>query len=188
MSRDQAYELLTNHVQSPSLIKHCLAVEAAMCGLARYFRENETSWGMAGLLHDADWETTRETPERHTLELMDWLEEFDLEDDDSIKSAILAHNHFHNGHQPPQNMMEWSLYCCDELTGLIVAITLVTPDKKIASVDVASILRKMGQSNFAAGVDRDQIRLCEENLGISLEEFISIVLEAMQGISGELGL
>jgi predicted hydrolase (HD superfamily) len=143
---------------------------------------------MAGLLHDADWETTRETPERHTLELMDWLEEFDLEDDDSIKSAILAHNHFHNGHQPPQNTMEWSLYCCDELTGLIVASTLVLPDKKISSLTTESVINRFGESSFAKGVDRDQIRQCEDNLGIPLDEFITIVLESMQDISEELGL
>lgn len=188
MTRDEAYTLLTNHVQGQNLVRHCLAVEATMRSLARYFHENEDSWGMAGLLHDADWETTRETPERHTLDLMDWLEDFDLEDDDSIKQTILAHNHFHNGHNPPQTQMEWSLYCCDELTGLIVAATLVLPDKKIDSLTTESVLNKFKQPSFAAGVNRDQITLCEQELGINLEDFIAIALEAMQSIAGELGL
>ena len=188
MIRQEAYNLLIDHVKSDNLIHHCQSVEAAMRALARYFHENEDSWGIAGLLHDADWETTRETPERHTLELMEWLEDFDLEDDDSIKKAILAHNHFHNGHNPPQTTMEWSLYCCDELTGLIVATTLVLPDKKIASLDVSVVILKFNMNDFAAGVDREQIELCQDKLGIQLEDFIGIVLEAMQSIAEEIGL
>lgn len=187
MTRDEAYKLLNEHVSGENLIRHCLAVEAAMKALARYFNEDEESWGIAGLLHDADWETTRVTPERHTLELMDWLEEFDL-GDEAIKSAILAHNHFHNGHEPPQTMMEWALYCADELTGLIVATTLIMPEKKLAAVTSESVLNKLPQKAFAAGVNRDHITLCEDKLGISLEEFIGIVLGAMQETSDELGL
>lgn len=186
MSRDDAYKLLTEHVSGENLIRHCLAVEASMRALAKYFSENEESWGIAGLLHDADWETTRETPERHTIQLMDWLEEFDLADES--KEAILAHNHFHNGHQPPQNLMEWSLYCSDELTGLIVACTLVRPEKKIATLEVASVISKFPQTTFAAGVDREKIKLCEDKLGISQEDFVGIVLGAMQGIADEVGL
>lgn len=188
MTREDAYSLLTEHVQSENLIRHCLAVEASMKALARYFHDNESSWGIAGLLHDADWETNRETPERHTLDLMDWLGDFDLEDDDSIKKAILAHNHFHNGHNPPQTQMEWSLYCCDELTGLIVASTLVLPDKKLSSLTAQSVLKKFPEQSFAAGVDRSQIQLCEDKLGITLEDFVGIVLEAMQSIAGDLDL
>lgn len=188
MTRDEAYKLLTDHVKSENLVRHCLAVEASMRALARYFQANEDSWGMAGLLHDADWETTRETPERHTMDLMDWLEDFDLEDDDSIKQAILAHNHFHNGHNPPTSQMEWSLFCCDELTGLIVATALVQPTKKLADVSAESVMNKFRQSGFAAGVDRDQVSLCDDKLGISLEEFVGIILEAMQGVSDQLGL
>lgn len=159
-----------------------------MRALAKYFQADENAWGIAGLLHDADWETTGQNPERHTLDLMDWLEDFDLEDDDSIKRAILSHNHFHNGHNPPQSQMEWSLYCCDELTGLIVASTLVLPDKKIDSLTAESVLKKFPQVTFAAGVDRAQIQLCEEKLGITLEDFVGIVLEAMQGIAENIGL
>lgn len=157
-----------------------------MKALARYFHEDEESWGIAGLLHDADWETTRETPERHTQQLMEWLEDFDLADE--AKGAILAHNHFHNGHQPPQSVMEWSLFCADELTGLIVACALVRPDKKLENLTVESILAKFPQTSFAAGVHRDQIKLCEEKLDLPLDQFIGLVLEAMQSISDSIGL
>lgn len=186
MTRDEAYQLLTTHVQGENLIRHCLAVEAAMTALAKYFSEDEQSWAIAGLLHDADWETTRDTPEQHTIQLMDWLEEFDLADE--TKGAILAHNHFHNGHEPPQNLIEWALYCSDELTGLIVACALVRPDKKLASVEVESVISKFPQTAFAAGVDREKIKLCEEKLGIALEDFVGIVLGAMQGVADEIGL
>ena len=84
--------------------------------------------------------------------------------------------------------MEWSLYCCDELTGLIVAVALVKPDKKLASVTVDSVLNKWKSKGFAAGVDRGQIELCSEKLGIELRDFIGITLEAMQIIHDNLGL
>lgn len=187
ITRDQAYNLLTDNVQNENLIRHCVAVEVTMRALANYFQENEESWGIAGLLHDADWEATRDTPEIHANKVVEWLEDMDLGDDD-ITGAILAHNHFHNGHQPPESMMEWALYCCDELTGLIVASTLVTPDKKLASLEIENVVSKYGSKSFAAAVDREQIGLCEDKLGITLEDFIGIVLEAMKSQSEALGL
>ncbi|QQG50294.1 MAG: HD domain-containing protein [Candidatus Berkelbacteria bacterium] len=187
VSRDEAYKLLVSKVQSDNLIRHCLAVEASMKGLANYFNEDEESWGIAGLLHDADWEVTRDTPEIHAKKVVEWLEDLDL-GDEGIKGAILAHNHFHNGHEPPQSLMEWALYCCDELTGLIVACALVMPDKKLASVTAETVLNKLPQKSFAAGVDREKIELCEAKLGIALDEFTGIVLDAMKEIAEEISL
>ncbi len=187
LTRDDAYKLLTEHVAGENLIRHCLAVEAAMRGLANHFQEDQESWGIAGLLHDADWEITRDTPETHAKVVAEWLEDWDL-GDEGIKEAILAHNHFHNGHEPPQNQMEWSLYCCDELTGLIVACALVQPNKNLETVTVESVMRKFPEKAFAAGVDRSKIQHCQAELGIELEDFVGIVLEAMQNISTELGL
>lgn len=158
-----------------------------MKALANYFHENEQSWGIAGLLHDADWEITRDTPETHALVVAEWLEDWDL-GDEGIKSAILAHNHFHNGHEPPQSMIEWALYCSDELTGLIVACALVQPGKNLETVTLESVIKKFPQTAFAAGVDRAKIQLCEEHLGIGLNEFIGIILTAMQDIAADLGL
>lgn len=158
-----------------------------MCSLARYFQADEESWGIAGLLHDADWEETRDTPEVHAKVVAEWLEDWEL-GDEGIKRAILAHNHFHNGSEPPQSQMEWALYCCDELTGLIVACALVQPDKNIDTLTVDSVMRKFPQKAFAAGVDRSKIELCQSELGIDLEDFIGLVLDAMKGIGEELGL
>ncbi len=158
-----------------------------MKALAAYFHEDEESWGIAGLLHDADWEETRDTPEVHAVKVAEWLEDWDL-GDEGIKSAILAHNHFHNGHEPPQTMMEWALYCCDELTGLVVACALVQPNRNLDAVTAESVVKKFPQTTFAAGVDREKIALCEAQLGIKLDEFVGIVLNGMQEISAELGL
>jgi len=187
ITRQEAYKLLTDNVKNPNLIKHCLAVEAAMRSLASHFSADPESWGIAGLLHDADWEITRDTPEVHAKVVAEWLEDWDL-GDEGIKEAIVAHNHFHNGAEPPRNQMEWSLYCSDELTGLIVACALVQPNKNIGTVEVDSVMRKFGERSFAAGVDRTKIEQCDSQLGIDLETFIEIVLVSMQEIAEELGL
>lgn len=158
-----------------------------MKALARYFKEDEEQWGIVGLLHDGDYEKTRETPEKHTLMMAEWLKKAGVKDKE-ILSAILSHNYAHTGQNPPKNKLEWSLYCCDELTGFIVAVALVRPDKKLSSVSVESILKKWDEKSFAAGVKREQIKECEGRLGITLPDFIKIALEAMQGIAKDLGL
>jgi predicted hydrolase (HD superfamily) len=119
--------------------------------------------------------------------MVDWLKEMG-ETDQEIIEAILSHNFSHTGQNPPQNKLEWSLYCCDELTGLIVAVTLVRPEKKLAPLTVENVLGKWKEKSFAAGVRREQIQECENKLGIPLAEFIQIALSAMQRISNELGL
>lgn len=187
ITREQAYKLLTDNVKNDNLVRHCLAVETAMRALAQYFQEDPESWGIAGLLHDADWEVTRDTPEVHAKKVVDWLEDLDL-GDETINKAILAHNHFHNGHQPPQTTMEWALFCADELTGLIVATALVMPSKKLSDVEVDNVISKFGSQSFAAAIDRQQIQLCETELDIPLEEFVGIVLDAMKTHADTLGL
>lgn len=195
INRQQAWKLLNSHMKNQNLIRHCLSVEAAMKGLANHFGEDENLWGIVGLLHDGDYEETKENPTRHTLKMVEWLKKLGVTDK-SLISAILSHNYAHldrrslgeggYGH-PPKNNLEWSLYCADELTGLIVAVALVK-GKKLANVSVDSVLKKFPQKNFAAGVHREQISQCEEKLNIGLPEFIGIALKAMQGISQELGL
>ena len=187
ITREQALTLLKKHMSQENLIRHCYAVEAVMRSLARFFKEDEEKWGIVGLLHDGDYEETKFTPEKHTLKMAEWLKEMG-ETDPEIISAILSHNYAHTGQNPPKNKLEWSLYCCDELTGLIVAVTLVKPDKKLSSVTVESIMKKWKEKSFAAGVKRKQIQECEAWLDIPLNEFIGIALEAMQGISDDLGL
>ena len=195
ITREQALALLHTNMESQNLRRHCYAVEATMRALARYFKEDEEKWGIIGLLHDGDYEKTKETPEKHTLLMVDWLKEAG-ETDPEIISAILSHNYAHlvdtkvgdGVAQAPKNKLEWSLYCSDELTGLIVAVSLVRPDKRISSVTVDTVLKKWREKSFAAGVKREQIAECETRLGVPLNEFIGIALEAMQGISEDLGL
>lgn len=187
ITREQALELLHKNMQNQNLRRHCYAVEAVMRALAKRFEADEEKWGIIGLLHDGDYEKTKDTPEKHTLLMAEWLKEAG-ETDKEILDAILSHNYSHTKQNPPKNDLEWSLYCCDELTGFIVAVVLVHPDKKLASITADSVLKKWGQKSFAAGVKREQIEECEPRLNIPLREFIQIALEAMQGISKDLGL
>lgn len=187
IAREQALKLLHKNMQNVNLRKHCYAVEATMRVLAKQFKEDEEKWGIVGLLHDGDYEKTKDTPEKHTLLMTEWLRK-EKGVDEEILSAILSHNYAHTGENPPKNKLEWSLYCCDELTGFIVAVALVRPDKKLASVAVDSILKKWNQKAFAAGVKREQIEECKPRLGIPLRKFIEITLVAMRGISEDLEL
>lgn len=196
LNRQQALELLHSHMKSENLRRHCYSVEIVMKALARHFsakvgsasgrKEDEEKWGVVGLLHDGDYEETKSDPSQHTVKMSKWLKEMN-ENDPEILSAILSHNFAHTGENPPKNDLEWSLYCCDELTGLIVAVALVK-GKSLANVTVESILKKFPEKNFAARVDREQIGKCEEKLGIKLPDFITIALVSMQSISKDLGL
>ena len=187
MTKSDAIKLLHSKMQLQNLRRHCYAVAAVMKALAKHFSEDEAKWEVIGLLHDGDYEETKETPEKHTVLMVQWLKEKGETDKETLE-AILSHNYSHTGSNPPKNNLEWSLYCCDELTGLIVAVTLVRPEKKLSAVTVENILSKWKEKSFAAGVKREQIEMCDEKLGIKLPEFIEITLKAMQGISIELGL
>jgi len=202
MTKDAALKILHEHMQNQNLRRHCYAVGAVMKALAKYFSQGDKSsvakameetWEVIGILHDGDYEDTKATPELHTMKMVDWLkkEEKDLPNGKAgkeILEAILSHNYSHTGQNPPKNRLQWSLYCCDELTGLIVAVALVKPDMKLASVTVDSVMHKWDQRSFAAGVKREQIEECEPRLGIPLREFIQIALTAMQAIAVDLGL
>lgn len=187
ITREQALKVLHDNIQSVNLRRHCYAVESVMRALARRLGGDENKWGIVGLLHDGDYEKTKETPEQHTLQMVELLKQAG-ETDTELLGAILSHNYTHTGENPPANKMEWALYCCDELTGLIIAVALVRPDKRLASVTVDSVMKKWDEKAFAAGVHREQIAECEQRLGISLSEFIGIALEATQSISEDLGL
>ncbi len=189
MNRDEAYKTLNEFIKNQNLIKHHLACEVTMKALYRRlnFEQNpqdEEKWGLVGLLHDADYELTKDTPEKHTIVLEEKIGD-KLSPD--VMHAIQSHNADRNG-VTPQNLMDWSIYCCDELTGLIVAAALVHPDKKLNSLSVDFIMNRFGEKSFAKGADREMIKKCEEKLGIPLNEFIDITLSAMQEISAELGL
>lgn len=187
ITREQAFALVKEKLTSPHLVKHSLAVEAAMKGLAKKLGGDESRWGMVGLLHDIDWDETKDTHDQHTRKTIEWLKGVGNSDEE-LHTAILSHNHSHNGEKGPETPMEWALYTCDELTGFIVARTLVLPTKKIADVTPESVIKKFPSKSFAAAVNREQIKLCEEKLGIKLIDFVSIVLKSMQEIAGDLSL
>lgn len=191
MTRQQTLDYVNKRTKNKNLVKHMLAVEAEMKGLAKYFSakggqgQDEELWGLAGLIHDADYE---EMKEKHPSETF-FKELAELKFDAKIIQAIKAHGwQYHEGLPEPQTQMEWSLYCCDELSGLIIACALVRPSKKLNEVTLESIKKKWPQKAFAAGVNRKQTELCEEKLGIKLDEFISICLKSLQNISQDLGL
>lgn len=187
ITRQRAYELLTEKLPNRNLVRHCIAVEAAMRRLAKHFHGEPEKWGIAGLLHDMDWEETRGDITQHTKKTVEWLKEIGEEDQELIR-AILSHNYKNAGVDEPENAFEWSLYCCDELTGFIVACALILPSKKLADVKVESVLKRFPSKSFAAGVHREQILLCESKLGIPPAEFVQMVLEAMQEVSDDIGL
>lgn len=183
MGREEAYELLTEYTQSANLIKHALAVEAAMRQYARHFGEDEELWGTVGLLHDFDYERYPDLADHpfkgaEILRERGWPEE--------IVAAVLAHAE-HTG-VPRDTRLKQAIFAVDELTGFIIATALVRPDKKLASVEVKSVKKKMKDKSFAAAVKRDEITRGAEELGLSLDEHIGMVLEAMQGIADTLEL
>ncbi len=182
----QAHSLIETHaVQTKA---HLLATGEAMAMLAKKFGGDEQTWRVAGMLHDLDWDHLEKDWEKHcgtTLEQM--LET--IKAPGELLADIRSHYASMYGEKYPlDSMLRKCLYCVDELTGFIIAVTLVRPSKKIADVEVSSIKKKMKDKGFAAQVDREQIKKCEELLKVPLDEFIQITLKAMQGIASDLGL
>ncbi len=182
ISRDDAYRLVTEHVTQKNLVKHILAVEAVMVRLAEHFCEDINTWGLVGLLHDLDYSVTADAPEKHTFITEEWLNENNAELTPEMMHAIRAHP----GHIPCENRLDWALYCSDPVTGLIVAGVLMHPSKKLANVNAEFMLRRFKEKRFAAGADREAIASCE-NIGLSLEEFMTLAIDGMRNISDQLG-
>ncbi|MCD6245977.1 HD domain-containing protein [candidate division WOR-3 bacterium] len=179
--RDRILNLLEEkYKHNKNLLKHMLAVEACMEGLAKYFGEDPDKWALAGLLHDYDYLETKDDLKTHGKLT---VKEFEGKIDKEILHAIEAHP----GNLPRESLMDKALYSCDPLTGLIVAAVLMHPTKKISNVDTKFVLRRFKEKRFAAGANRDQIKECE-NMGLSLEKFTEICLNSMKGIAGDLGL
>ena len=187
MTRDEAKVFTDFHLTNPNLRKHCYAAAFVMEALAKKLGGDSDQWFVAGMVHDADFELTKITPEKHGITTVDWLKENGMTDE-VILEAVRAHNFEQTNTQAPKNPIEWSLFTCDHLTGFIVAVALVRPEKTLAAVILESILKKWNQMAFAAGTNRAQVALCEEKLGIPLNEYISIALSAMQEHHDELGL
>ena len=184
MNREEAFNLLKENVFNQNLIKHCLAVEAIMGVLARYFGKDQEKWALAGLLHDIDYDKVKDDLSQHSLVGAQMLEKLGLDKD--IFQAVKVHNEAHG--IAPETIMEKALFVTDPLTGLIVAAVLVLPSKKINDLTTENVLNRFKEKAFARGANREIIKKCQELLNLKLEEFIKIGLGAMQKISSELGL
>ncbi|MBM3298162.1 MAG: HDIG domain-containing protein [Candidatus Aminicenantes bacterium] len=181
MDRKEALELLRQHLKKPNLVKHCLAVEACMRAMASRLGQDPDPWALAGILHDLDYEVTEKSPDLHTTETVKILEA------GGIPPEVIHAVQAHAGKVPCQSPMDWAIYTIDPLTGLIIAATLMHPEKKLAAVDLAFVQNRYKEKGFARGARREEIEQCR-NLGLELPEFIDACLKAMQGISADLGL
>ncbi|HDN05102.1 MAG TPA: HDIG domain-containing protein [Chloroflexi bacterium] len=184
ITKESAIEILHGNIQNKNLRKHHYAVAAAMKRLALELEGDPAVWEVVGLLHDADYEKTKDQMDQHTLLLGEILADEDL--DDEIIRCIQSHASEYSG-VFPSTAMDFALLSCDDLTGLIVATALMNPER-LAGVKVNSVLKKFKNKSFAASVNRDKIRKCEKNLDIDLERFVGLVLEAMQAEAELLGL
>ncbi|MGM0505354.1 MAG: HDIG domain-containing metalloprotein [Bacteroidota bacterium] len=184
MDRDQAEKLLRKYVRNEKMLYHCFASEAVMRALAKRLGRDEEKWGITGLLHDIDTEITNADPKKHGLVAYELLKDEGLEED--VIDAIKMHNEEATGLKR-ETEFHHALAAGETITGLIYATALVYPDKRIKDVKPKSVTKRMKQSAFAASVSREIIMECEE-IGIPLNEFVEISLNAMKEISDEIGL
>lgn len=189
MERDKAFELLKQHVKEPGNLAHSRESEVIMRALAKHLGEDEEYWGNLGLLHDIDWEYGEDA---HCEKCREILSEAGF--DDEFIETVVSHGYgigeCANGELKDKQRttkIQYLLAAAETITGLIYATALVRPDKKLASVEVKSVKKKMKDKSFAAKVNRDVIRECEK-ADIELTEFIEISLKAMKEISSELGI
>jgi len=194
ITQEQALAFLNEKIENKNIVKHMIAAEALMGAVYEALekkREKDLGgtrqeWMIAGLLHDGDY--SKEVPvEEQGKKVTEWLREKGYEIPENVAYAMAAHN-FHNNKVSPKSKMDWALFCGDSLTGLIVAATLVLPSKKLSDLTVENVLRRFKEKRFAAGTRREDIALCEEKLGVGLNEFVEIGLSAMQNVSKDLGL
>ena len=184
MTREEALALLREYTQSESLLKHALAVEAAMRHYAARFGENVETWGVIGLIHDFDYERWPQPPD-HTGQGARVLRERGV--DEEIVGAMLSHADWNWDQYPLDRPLRKSLFAVDELCGFIMAVAYVRPEK-LAGMTASSVRKKMKQKSFAVAVKREDIERGAQLIGLSLDEHILCVIGAMQGIAMELGL
>ncbi len=186
LSRTEAHTLLTQYLKDGRMVKHCVAVEAIMRVLARELEEDEELWGLIGLLHDIDYDHVGRNPSRHGLGALELLK--GLLPDYALE-AIALHNE-HNAFKPSSEgavKISQALRASDHLSGLIVATALVMPSKRLSEVRAETVARKFKSRDFARNIDRNRIMEVEK-LGMNLEDFFSLGLEALKSIAGELNL
>lgn len=184
MKREEALELVKKYIQNEKMIKHCLASEAVLSAIAKKLGEDEEKWALAGLLHDLDVEITNADPKIHGLKTEELLSGYNV--DNEVIEAIRLHNEDATN-IPRSKPFHFALAAGETITGLIMATTLVYPEKKLAVVKPKSVVKRMKEKAFAASVKRENILECEK-IGISIQEFAELSITAMQNISDDLGL
>ena len=187
-ARDEALAIVHEYTASDSLRKHMLSVEAAMRAYAAKFGEDPERWGLAGLVHDFDYERfpneSHSATEEHPAEGVRILRGKGFPED--VLQAILGHANY-SGVQRESKMAK-TLFAVDELTGLITATALVRPSKSVMEVEAKSVRKKMKDKAFARGVSRDDVINGAADLGVDLDEHVAFVISAMQGVAPSLGL
>lgn len=181
MDRQEALKLVKSKVHNKNLVKHMLATEACMRKLAEHLNEDVDKWGLTGLLHDLDYEETKDDPDRHGLVSGETLRGMSI--DEEIVHAIETHP----GHRQPKSKMDWALFAVDPATGLIVASALMHPSKDLNQVDTDFVMRRFKEKRFAMGANREQIKSCSQ-LELKINDFIGLCLEGMRSVATELGL
>jgi putative nucleotidyltransferase with HDIG domain len=183
MDRSEALTLVREYIKNENLVRHMLAVEAAMRFYAEIYGEDVDTWGLVGLLHDFDWEI-HPTLDQHPQAGAPILRARGV--DEAIVRAILSHAD-HTG-VPRVSRMEKALLACDEITGLITAVALVRPSRSLLDLEVGSVKKKWKDRAFAAGANREEIAHATEDFGVELWEHVGNVIKAMRRIAPELGL
>jgi len=181
MSREQALALVNEKVSNKNLRKHMLAGEAVMRALATRLGTDAELWALTGLLHDLDYDQTAQDPLRHGLVTAEMLEKLGCPAE--MIHAVKAHSE----KAPVESTLDQALSCVDPISGFLVSCALIRPEKKLAIVDVEFVKNRMNEKGFSRNVSREKIRACEK-LGIPLDEFLRIALDAMKAIAGDLGL
>lgn len=184
MDVKKGLEILKNYVKNEKMISHCIASSAIMKKLAKIFNEDENKWALAGLLHDVDVELTNGDPNTHGQVAKEILKKYNI--DNEIIEAISLHNEV-SAKEPRSKPFHHALAAAETISGLIFATALVYPTKKISSVKPSSVIKRMKEKRFAASVKRENIMECEK-IGIPLDKFVEIALDALKEIENELTL
>jgi putative nucleotidyltransferase with HDIG domain len=183
VTRDEAWALLTEWVQSDALRRHCLAVEASMRAYARRTGADEELWGVTGLLHDADYERFPDLATGHPREIVAELERRDAPPE--MVHAIAAHAELMG--VPRESALDHTLFAVDELSGFVVACAMVRPER-LAGMTPKSVKKKLKQPSFAAAVNRDEVQEGAAELGVDFDEHVALVIAALAERAQELGL
>ncbi len=190
LTKQQADELLEKNITDPVTKLHCIESEAIMQALAKKFGEDEEKWGIIGLLHDIDWDLTKNNSVEHCIKSQEILREAGATD--FLIETIISHGYGMEAipallDKQRSTKLQYSLVAAETLTGLIIASALMQPDKKLASVKLSSLKKKFKNKGFAARCNRELIAECEK-AGVPLDEFLELGLGALQGINDKLGM